>query len=1172
MDNVGVPEMAGRLLDFIGHVSADEFYRHDTHYNRDSRLGRELLYLIANDEWIRSTTEIINLDRGDSLDSMVKVNVDTSRITHEAFGDDEGPLWLPLMVLTMPDQTGPVPSASPGQLTVVNQNGAVLAPMREGDVWHAISAALAEIFITIADTRWPWGDERRPGADRDQRVLLSAAVFRLLSGTGRHVDSLVVDRGGNAAGRGARYEESDSPLGEAKRKLNILMRRYFKAFAHPSQAGPHVAADSEAMLLISRAAELLYAFTRAVIVVVGVDRSDAPAVLTATAPVRKLAEERRSMHRLLRQFQPRARLEVDLLLPSGDADRQVEVAIPDGVSIDLSARRSKTTTPGLDTDVVVTVDPPPASHRLTTLMRSVIAEKVPAVRECLAGIAFTQADTLAQVLHQHLVLAAKPTDDSPLPAPGESYDDIYRRTDELRHRLSEVRSQLRRIAASPPDPEAELAELRDIWGDGDWLQHVLLRRASVSVPGPDTLTGRAGLIENTRQRVAPSTAKVTVPLEVADARFYSIARFSGAVSIVLTLVVLAFYLFALVRNFKNGDGPSPEVLASTLTLFSVIQAGRVEAPDRSTLRGRMTGAGNWLIVASILPTVVLAIALAFDLSGWAPIWWALGTAAVQSLFLLAMWRGPVSAAGGHIQQPYRVLRTSPTPAYEKTGVLRAVWWQTATANALVLGRQAHGYLVWEHRPENGGTGGPQSLSPVLGRLQPGIEKALSVARSARHRATGINGVTEPRTADAGLDTPVANILSMMRSGTTREAVTFVVLREPPAGFPADAVKIPLRIDPDRLTPAESASEYIDVLVGVTGSGEFLPLRDHPLFEVLRATKNHWLQVMEIQLPVAPPTMSAPEDTLWARVRIGFRDLEYQRVSYFLREIAARTPFPVWIRSWPEHIPRSLRTVGESEFTAPYGTRRELMSAQDFDVVSVAARHGADTRSRTWRMMAICVNTSFGMEHDLIDALAEEAPDLRLAAISHAELHGMDMFLILGRALDGCLGPGQETADLERALTERVAATTLNVVLDEWRTAEELGFAGPGPLLRVDVKTRDTPGTLQVVLDALNLALRKQLSSLPEEGMPDWRVVLQTGAGHTARARLTTGLPVPDEEVRNWPPSRWAEIARDARAMAIRHRAEGNFGITEDMVISVRPVKHEHPLPAPDRHPPASGPA
>jgi hypothetical protein len=133
---------------------------------------------------------------------------------------------------------------------------------------------------------------------------------------------------------------------------------------------------------------------------------------------------------------------------------------------------------------------------------------------------------------------------------------------------------------------------------------------------------------------------------------------------------------------------------------------------------------------------------------------------------------------------------------------------------------------------------------------------------------------------------------------------------------------------------------------------------------------------------------------------------------------------------------------------------------------------------------------------------------------------------------------------------------------------------------VDVRTRDTPGTLQVVLDALRRALAKQLPSLPETAdMSDWRVVLQTGAGHTALARLTLGLPVPLADVRAWPPARWAEVARDAHANAadaVANRsgttrgaaATGagyeDFNVPEDMVISIRPVKRERPLPQPSR--------
>jgi hypothetical protein len=148
------------------------------------------------------------------------------------------------------------------------------------------------------------------------------------------------------------------------------------------------------------------------------------------------------------------------------------------------------------------------------------------------------------------------------------------------------------------------------------------------------------------------------------------------------------------------------------------------------------------------------------------------------------------------------------------------------------------------------------------------------------------------------------------------------------------------------------------------------------------------------------------------------------------------------------------------------------------------------------------------------------------------------------------------------------------VLDEWRTADQLGFADTGPLLRVDVRTRDRPGTLQVVLDALHRALRNQLPSLPEADTSDWRVVLQTGAGRAALARLTLSLPVRADEVRDWPPSRWAEVARDALANAASaagpmdgsSRDSGDFNVPEDMVITVRPIKRERPLPHPARRP------
>src|SRR5262249_15787898 len=48
--------VARRLDYMIGQITPDEFAWQDANYDRDSALGRELLFLIANDEWIRSTS------------------------------------------------------------------------------------------------------------------------------------------------------------------------------------------------------------------------------------------------------------------------------------------------------------------------------------------------------------------------------------------------------------------------------------------------------------------------------------------------------------------------------------------------------------------------------------------------------------------------------------------------------------------------------------------------------------------------------------------------------------------------------------------------------------------------------------------------------------------------------------------------------------------------------------------------------------------------------------------------------------------------------------------------------------------------------------------------------------------------------------------------------------
>src|SRR5271156_230111 len=94
-----VLNLAKRLRDMVEAVSSDEFSWQETHYEHDSRQGRELLFLIANHEWVRATSEIVDIMRSDAIETTIKIDIDLSLITHEAFRRRTGRLWLPVTVL-----------------------------------------------------------------------------------------------------------------------------------------------------------------------------------------------------------------------------------------------------------------------------------------------------------------------------------------------------------------------------------------------------------------------------------------------------------------------------------------------------------------------------------------------------------------------------------------------------------------------------------------------------------------------------------------------------------------------------------------------------------------------------------------------------------------------------------------------------------------------------------------------------------------------------------------------------------------------------------------------------------------------------------------------------------------------------------------------------------------
>ena len=99
----------------------------------------------------------------------------------------------------------------------------------------------------------------------------------------------------------------------------------------------------------------------------------------------------------------------------------------------------------------------------------------------------------------------------------------------------------------------------------------LSRRTVADRLSPQTVAARVDMIEDISQRAVPRQAKIYVDVTVDDRDYFSIARSSAFMSLILMAGVLCFLLF-----WPEGS-PKPEVLAIVLTLFAVVRP-----PDRAS--------------------------------------------------------------------------------------------------------------------------------------------------------------------------------------------------------------------------------------------------------------------------------------------------------------------------------------------------------------------------------------------------------------------------------------------------------------------------------------------------------------------------------------------------------------------------------------------------------------
>jgi hypothetical protein len=1071
-------KVAEQLNYMIGQITPDEFAWQDANYDRNSILGRELLFLIANDSWIRATSEIIDIARSDAIETTIEVDIDLSLITHEAFRDRTGQIWLPIAVLPplrplRRRLRDPEPFST---LTVTDASGAPLMTLPRSDIRHRLAAALAAIIVNVAAARLPDVSSESFSPGRYHRLVLAAAIYRLLRA--EIVPALAPDR----------PDESPGPIGTAADEVRAMVTAFAALLKEPV---PRDQANRlNARQLTERAVRVLEAVTKSAIIVIPVNLQQPPTVLKVTLPGRALhlapvkwsevfgedgAEELQwsrvtSWRRFLRFSNwifPNASVHLDLLLPSASADRHVRVNLPDGISPDPVRE------PDRRADLEVrSVQPQSISQLATVTGRLLDADPSwPApLHQSLADLALAKANAAEVTLRDHHIGAE-------IRQPPLEPRQATLATRAFRTRLQALRSVLRQIAMNG-NQDITRDALARAWDDGRWLDWPMQRRTSTDTISPGVVAARVRAIEDVTQRSATRSAKMEVRVAVTDSAYYTAAQLSGLINILLMSVVLGFFgLGHLSHSFLLRERlASPEVLALALTLFSAIQLGRIERNDRSVMRGVLVPAGNPLIVLAILPTVGLAVAFAFSRSfAWSEGW----TAACMilqatQLLLTRYWQGKLLDRGKPAPQdaaelPADDLGPEPDllfytdePDYAYDLVLHSDWWQTTTAEALIMDRDAYGYIVWQHDDQ-------RTLDALLADARP------------RQSAPGPESTA-----------PAANVLALQRSGTYGQMLNFAVFRDEPddrSGRSDQAVGI--KLDPSILTLGVDAT--FAVFLGLPWH-HYSRVGDHPVTSVLRLATARGLATCDTRLPVPAPDV-AYADLSWSRIELSARPEDLDHIPLFLADLLMLTEAAtVGVRTRRDGVPRILnpRSRPRSK-TAESADLSVLARANDLDTVSRSDVSRANPDDRNWRVMAICDDWRIGIE---ARALAGINPEHALIAISSTVLYGQSVLLLLCHS---ATGPGGEDAPELRPL----------IRFDEWQSRAELGIAPPHPLLRVTLRTPDRPGATIGVLEALRDAIQHKFEhALANGDLSVWYARAEVEDGNTAHVQFTVMLPIP----------------------------------------------------------------
>jgi hypothetical protein len=1050
-------ELAREVLD----VTLEEFRLTESRFETDSRLGRELLYLLANNEWVRRTTEILDISRVAAVETRVVVDVDVSYIAHEALRSVDGPIWLPLIAL--PRQVEPAAGADAAvSVDVTDGAGARVPEVPPAEVGRQLAAALAEALITRLHRRTGVRDGEGGPATRDSQVLLAAVLARVLTRPPGVVAATGVGRRPTGATpRGNRLRLAQSRLGE---RLEAEVAAAVQEDARRQQPDADlVDADEDARsTLSSREAEIVQAIRGGTLVVVPVDPAGPPTSFTVGMPARALVRTPPGRHASA------ARIRVALLMPSTHADRVIEVVVPEGVRcMDSGAAAGS---PGADARIEVQA--PQQFEQLRLLLDRMLRPDRPPhgwVRKQLAELAVVKLHAAIHCLRHHYVIDG---------ADGGGPDP----TEQLMQALRDLRE--------PLDAEAHghVVDLATAWSRArPLLPERLLRRLDRSTTSPGSVRFRATAIEEFTLRSEPTEAYVELVVVPGDSPTLGTARAVNGINVLVLAGIAALLAFAHATN-----GSRAEVLATLLTIFPTIQASRLRQPDSTRLAGLLTMRHFKVGLLTAVPGLMLAGVLAFAPEGG----WLLAAALVAVALQLGchLWiRQLGDPLTGRVpvrrRRPRVALETVRTADHAAFDVLRSAWCRSLTGDVLLLGRTAHPYVVVD-RDE------PGSLTDLLTGAQGELTDLPPEPRSGFRRVLRdfrLGEATAPETGvlDSAGREPV-NLLGMLRGTAIGRSVTFLVFRDSPKpdwltaagrmrdpnGHPRREIR-PVALDRGRQAPLEPPDWVLDMMIGIPDDLGDTALPGHPLVRVAGAAKRANFTLLNVQLPAPPPLQDVAERQ-WLRLRVGVpyrRGDSLRKLVRFLAALDALSADGVLVHL--REVPQ-METLDATQ-TAPEDSFDELPGARVPSVgktrtgrlvtdADVRVRAGPTVPTAAWRLVAVCAPPRSGLLAELLAALHEQAGMRSLAGAVSGVLNGTAVIFLLCRpeATDGGLDPAAVGRRLEEAL--RPHRTVVQLL--EGVRPSTLGGA-PRPLLRVQIRTPDRPGVMQDLLRELGRQVHRE---------------------------------------------------------------------------------------------------